>query len=226
MDVPMIPAPFRYPFRSDRGVDTLLIGGGLHLAAVYIPIVPLIVVAGYLVTVLAATASRDRLTRFESLPAFEDVLSTTRLGVGGSAIIVAFLLPAGGMLLITVFGITNRAPTPTAVDFGTSLGFVAGSTASLLLALSVLYVLPAALVSYVSRRRLRAAFDPQVLVTAATDGAYFYNVTVGLVVGSLLLTLAGGLVDVVVGFFLAFYAELVMVGYWSRGASQALPSDT
>ncbi|WP_253737045.1 DUF4013 domain-containing protein [Halohasta salina] len=221
----MIPAPFRYPFRSDRGVDTLLIGGGLHLAAVYIPIVPLIVVAGYLVTVLAETAGRDRLTRFESLPPFEDVRSMTRLGIGGCAIAIAFLLPAGGILLVTVFGITNQAPTPTTVDFGTSLGFVAGSTASLLLALSVLYVLPAALVSYVSRRRLRAAFDTRVLVTAATDGTYFYNVTVGLVVGALLLTLASGLVDVVVGFFLAFYAELVMVGYWSRGASLALPSD-
>ncbi|MFW6321459.1 MAG: DUF4013 domain-containing protein, partial [Halohasta sp.] len=180
----MIPAPFRYPFRSDRGVDTLLIGGGLHLAAVYLPVVPFVLVAGYLLRVLAETAERDRLDRFEVLPSVsvDDLGSLFRLGLGGSAITAAYFLPASGMLLITVFGLTNQAPTPGEIDLGTSLAFVAGSTASLLLAISVLYLLPAALVGYVRRRRLQAAFDLDALSRAAADGVYFYNVVTGLVV--------------------------------------------
>lgn len=221
----MLPAPFRYPFRSERGIDTILIGGGLHLAAVYFPAVPLVFVAGYLLSVLTETAERDRLTRFETLPPFTDVLSLTRLGLGVSAIGVVYLLPAVGMLLVTVFGLTNRAPTLESIDFGTSLGFVAGSTASLLLAVTFLYMLPAALVGYARRHRFRAAFDARLLAAAATDGTYFYNVVVGFVVGSLVLTLAGGLVEVVIGFFLAFYGELVVVAYWSRGVSGFLPDD-
>lgn len=213
----MLPAPFRVPFRADRAVDVLLLGGGLHLAHVYVPVVPLVVVLGYLVTVLVELADRDWQTRFDSLPGFGEPRRIVRRGVGATAVVVAYLLPAAVALLVTVYGLTGRSLSPDSIGFGTSLGFVAGSTASLLLAVTFLYLLPAALVNYGTRGRLRAAFDHDVLGTAAADASYFYNVVVGLVAGSFLLTVAGALFGVAVGFFLAFYAEVVMVGFWSRG---------
>jgi hypothetical protein len=213
----VLPAPFRFPFRAERAVDVLLLGGGLHLAHVYVPVLPLVVVLGYLVTVLAELADRDWQRRFDSLPGFDSPGTLVRRGIGATLVVVTYLLPATVTLLVTVYGLTGRSLSPDSVTFGTSLGFVAGSTASLLLAISFLYLLPAALVNYVSHGRLRAAFDTEILGTAVSDGGYFYNVAVGIVVGAFLLTVAGALRGIAVGFFVAFYGELVMIAFWSRG---------
>jgi hypothetical protein len=222
----MLPAPFRYPLRGERGVDTLLIGGGLHLLAVYVPVLPLIVVLGYLLVVFRTTSRRADRQRYDALPPFRDVLGTTRTGLGGAVVVVAFLLPAAVTLLVTVAGLSQTAIDPQNVTVGTSVGFVAGSTASLLLAVVFLYLLPAALANYLARGRIRGAFDHEVLLRAASDGAYFYDVLVGLVAGGLLLVVARATTAYAIGFFVAFYAELVVVGFWSRGVSRALPSVT
>lgn len=213
----MIPAPFSVPFRADRTVDVILLGGGLHLAHVFVPVLPLVIVLGYHVTVLAELAGRDWRTRFDTLPGFTEPRTLIRRGIGATLVVATYLLPATGTLVVTVYGLTGQSLSPDAVGLGTSLGFVTGATASLLLAVTFLYLLPAALVSYGSRGRLRAAVDTEVLGSAAADASYFYNVVVGLVVGSVLLTVAGALVDIAVGFFLAFYGEVVMVAFWSRG---------
>ena len=59
-----IPAPVRFPVRGERAIDTLLVGGGLHLASVFLPVIPLLVVLGYLVGLLATVGARDRAERF------------------------------------------------------------------------------------------------------------------------------------------------------------------
>ncbi|WP_336037390.1 DUF4013 domain-containing protein [Halobacterium yunchengense] len=219
----MVPAPLRYPFRGERRLDTLLVGGGLHLLAVYVPVAPLVVALGYLVAVLRDTSARDERAMFEALPPFRDLRAVVRLGVGASAVVVAFLAPAAVVLVVTVAGLTQAPLSPGDVSFGTSLGFVAGSTASLLLAVAFTYLLPAALANFAATGRLRAAFDGRVLARAAGDGAYFYDVVLGLVAGGVLLVLARATTAYAVGFFLAFYAELVAVGFWSRGVRRALP---
>jgi len=215
----MLPEPLTFPFRGQRAVDVLLIGGGLHLLSVYIPVLPLIVVAGYLVTTLSTIASRDWTTRFDSLPGFDDLGEIVRRGLGATFVVGLYLSPAFVTLLVTVFGLTEQSVDPGSITLGTSLGFVAGSTASILLAMSFIYFLPAALTNYGVRGRVRAAFDPSVLRSSAADAAYFYNVVVGLVVGSVLLSAAGALQRIAVGFFLAFYAEVVVVAFWSRGVT-------
>ncbi|WP_233745236.1 DUF4013 domain-containing protein [Halobacterium bonnevillei] len=222
----MLPAPFRYPLRGERGVDTVLIGGGLHLLAVYVPVLPLIVVLGYLLVVFRETSRRADRQRYDALPPFRDVLATTRAGVGGAVVVVAYLLPAAVTLLVTVAGLSQTSIDPQNISVGTSVGFVAGSTASLLLAVVFLYLLPAALANYLARGRIRGAFDHEVLLRAASDGAYFYDVLVGLVAGGLLLVVARATTAYAIGFFVAFYAELVVVGFWSRAVSRALPSVT
>ncbi|MFB6268619.1 MAG: DUF4013 domain-containing protein [Halobacterium sp.] len=218
-----IPAPLRYPFRGQRGVDTLLAGGALHLLSVYVPVLPLVPVLGYLVVVLGETSRRDSHHRYDELPPFGDLKRVLRRGVGGSVVVAAFLLPATLTLLVTVAGLSQAPIYPEDVSIGTSLGFVAGSTASLLLAVVFLYLLPAALANYAAEQRVRAAFDRSVLVRAARDAAYFYDVVVGLVAGGLALVAAGATTAYAVGFFVAFYGELVAVAYWSRGVSRALP---
>lgn len=222
----VVPAPFRYAFRGDRAVDTLLIGGGLHLVAVFVPVIPIVVVLGYLVRTLEEISARERTSRFESLPRFRTTLSMVRTGIGSSAILLGYALPAAMTLLVTVTGLSNRSIAPESIGFGTSTGFVIGSTTSLLLAVFFLYLLPAALLNYARRGRLRAAVDLEFLQRAATDGGYFYNIVTGIVVGALLLTVAGALTGVAIGFFVAFYAEVVTVGFWCRGTSSLVPTET
>jgi len=222
----MVPEPFRYPFRGDNRLDTLLVGGGLHLLAVYVPVVPLVAALGYLVVVLRDTSVRDDSDRYDALPTFRRVRELLRYGVGAAVVVCSFLVPAAVVLLVTVAGLTQAPLSPDSVSFGTSLGFVAGSTASLLLAVAFTYLLPAALANYAATGRLRAAFDGGVLARAASHGAYFYDVVLGLVVGAVLLVVAGATTAFAVGFFVAFYAELVAVAYWSRGVSHALPGVT
>ena len=222
----MVPGQFRYPFRGDHRFDTLLVGGGLHLLAVYVPVVPLVAALGYLVVVLRDTSEREDRARYDALPAFRRVREILRYGVGATVVVCSFLVPAAVVLLVTVAGITQAPVSPTDVSLGTSLGFVLGSTASLLLAAAFTYLLPAALANYAATGRLRAAFDGSVLVRAAGHGAYFYDVVLGLVVGAVLLVVAGATTTFAVGFFVAFYAELVTVAFWSRGVSRALPGVT
>ncbi|NIB99528.1 DUF4013 domain-containing protein [Halobacterium sp. R2-5] len=219
----MVPAPLSYPFRGERRVDALLAGGGLHLLSVYVPVVPLVVALGYLLVVFGETASRGSDDRYDVLPAFADVRRIVRTGVGGATVVAAFLLPAAVVLVVTVAGVSQLSLSPGDVTIGTSVGFVLGSTTSLLLAVAFFYLLPAALANYLATGQLRGAVDVDVLTRAATHAAYFYDVTVGLVAGGLLLVVAGFTTAIAVGFFVAFYAELVAVAFWARGVSRALP---
>ncbi|MCD2204354.1 DUF4013 domain-containing protein [Halobacterium sp. KA-6] len=219
----MVPAPFAYPFRGERGFDTLLAGGALHLLSVYVPVAPLVVVLGYLLVVLRETAGRDADERFDALPPLGNIREILRLGVGGTVVVAAFLLPAAVTLLVTVAGATQFSLPAGEIPFTVSLGFALGSTTSLLLAVAFVYLLPAALANYLATGRLRAAIDLDVLRRAAAHGGYFYDVLVGVVVGSLLLIVARATTPFAVGFFVAFYAEVVTIAFWSRGVSRAIP---
>lgn len=216
----VVPTPFTVPFRGERTLDTLLIGGVLHILAVYVPVVPLVIVVGYLLTLLGAVTTLGRTDRLESLPRFGLDRSLVRTGLGGSVVVVAYLLPAVLTLLITVAGTTRRSLTVETIDIGTSMGFVLGSTTALLLAVVFVYLLPAALANYVLEGRLRAAFAFGHLRRTASDAAYFYNTVVGIVFGALALSLSAPLFPIAVGFFLAFYGEIVAVSYWGRGLRQ------
>lgn len=218
----MVPAPFRYPLRGNRAIDVLLVGGALHLVSVYVPIVPLVVVLGYLVVVLAETAKRGPVDRFDALPAVPGFVDLVRTGFGGAVVVGLFLAPAALVLLVTVAGLTRVPLSPESISMGRSVGFLAGSTASLTLAVAFFYVLPAGLVRYGVTGRIRSAFDARAFRVAVRDGAYFYHVLVGAVVGGLGLILGAITTQYVVGFAIAFYAELVAVAFWSRGLGSVL----
>lgn len=219
----MIPDPFKYPFRGDRTIDTFLIGGGLHLASVFVPVLPLVFALGYLVRTLSECAHRNHSDRFETLPQFENVIALGKNGIGSGIVVLSFLLPATVTLLGTIVGVPNKSLSASSISFGTSLGFVLGSSASLLLAMTFVYLLPAALTNYVANDDLRAAFEASFLWRAATHAGYFYNVVAGIIVGMMFLWLASLLVSIAVGFFVAFYGEVVTIAFWARGVGQILP---
>lgn len=218
----MVPAPFRYPLRGHRAIDVLLVGGALHLLNVYVPVVPLVVVLGYLVVVLAETATHEPVVRFDALPSVPSFVDSVRYGLGGTFVVAAFLTPAVVVLLVTVAGLTRLPLSPESVTMGRSVGFLAGSTASLGLAVAFFYVLPAALARYGVTGRIGAAFNTRAVRAAVSDGAYFYNVLVGAVVGALGLVVGAATAQYVVGFVVMFYAEIVTIGFWSRGLGRVL----
>lgn len=217
----MLRAAVSYPLRGDRPVDRLLVGGGLHLLAAFLPLVPYVLVLGYLLRALE-DASGSRRGEADP-PPWRPVVPLVRRGLGGALVVAAFLAVPVALLAGTLLAASGgRAPT------GRSEGvlFLAASTATLVAALAFAYPLPAALSNYARSGRLRAAFDGAALRRAATDARYFYAVAVGVAAGAVGLAVAEALVGVAVGFFLAFYVELVVVAAWARGLAPVLGSAT
>ncbi|WP_101297907.1 DUF4013 domain-containing protein [Halegenticoccus soli] len=219
----MLAEALRYPARGDDAVETLLVGGGLHLLAVFVPFVPLVFVAGYLVRALerAATGGRGALRGGADPPAFRDLPALARDGVAAVGIGVAYLLVPAAALAVTVAGLSSLT-VPAGGGARTGVGVLVGGTATLFVAVAFAYLLPAALANYAVRGRVRAAFDARALRRAATDAGYFVAWWTGVALAAVAVAAAAPLSAVVVGFFLAFYAEVAVVAVWGRGFASAV----
>ncbi|MFB6177403.1 MAG: DUF4013 domain-containing protein [Halobaculum sp.] len=213
-----------YPFRGRGGVETLLLGGGLHLLAVYLPVVPYVVVLGYLLSVLVHTGA-DVHAGDHGAPAFLTYPPTlqqgTRLVVGGLRAVVVtavYLALPVAMLAVTVRGVGGLG------ELTATSGAVVtvGGTAALLAATVFAYPLPAALANTAHHRSLRAAFDTTLLWRAARDARYFVGWTTGVTALLLGVAVARPLESVAVGFWAMFYAEVVAAAQWGWGVSRVL----
>ncbi|PSP56019.1 hypothetical protein BRC82_02460 [Halobacteriales archaeon QS_1_67_19] len=185
----------RYPFRTgeDRSaLDVVLIGGGLHLLAALVPVVPLIAVAGYLVRVLAQAAGTDpgAFRTESSPPSFRGIGRLFVDGLAAIAVATAYLSVPAGVLAVTVRGI-GAAPIGVDPSGPAGVGFLAGSTVTLFAVLAFAYPLPAALTAYARARRLRAAFELDRLWPALTDARYFAAAGAGGLWFGVALALAG-----------------------------------
>jgi hypothetical protein len=206
-----------YPLDRERRLDAVLVGGGLHLLAVWIPLVPFVAVAGYLARVLSRTAEAGRL-RGVGAPPWRPVGPLLADGVRVVGVAVVYLAVPTVLLVVTLGGPLERLnPTGTA----DGLLFLAGSTAVLVFALGLGYPLPAALAAVAAEGRFRAGFDRRLVGTACRDGRYL----------SAAVTAAGGVAlaaavydplnTVAVGFFLAFYMEVVCATLVGRAVGTA-----
>ncbi|WP_137284503.1 DUF4013 domain-containing protein [Halorussus salinisoli] len=214
----------RYPFRTDgdrSALDVVLIGGGLHLLAAFVPVVPLVPVAGYLVRVLDHAARTDRPTFRDdaSPPSFGGVRSLFADGLAAAAIVVAYLSVPLVVLVVTARGVGLAAVGAGGPNPAVGVGFLAGSTVTILLALAFAYPLPAALTAYARTRSLRAAFEADRLRAALTDARYFVAVGAGLLWLGIAVVLAGPLNRLALGFFVVFYAEVVAAVLWGRAVN-------
>lgn len=194
-----------YPIRGSPRVDALVVGGGLHLLAVWIPVLPFVAVAGYLARVLAATATVDPDTAADR-PDWRPVGSLLRDGLRLFATAAGYLAVPAVLLGVTLGG-PLEAVDPTGATDG--FFFIVGSTVSTVLALALCYPLPAALVAVARERSLRAAVDTTLVGTATRDAGYL--VATLLSAGG--LGVAAGVYEllnaVALGFFVGFYVEVV-----------------
>jgi hypothetical protein len=213
----------RYPVTGPGGVESLLVGGGLHLLAVYLPVAPFVVVLGYLVAVIVHTAS-DHDAERHGAPAVVTLPPTReqarRLlvdGLRGTVVCVAYLAVPTVVTAVTVRGVVGGVSRLTA---GSGVALLVGGTAALLSAAVFGYPLPAALAAVGRHRRLRPAFDRELLRATATDARYFVGWTTGVAALAMGAAAARPLTAVGVGFFLAFYAEVVAAAQWGWGTSR------
>ncbi|WP_435063734.1 DUF4013 domain-containing protein [Halobaculum sp. EA56] len=226
----MIREALRFPLGDpdDRGAaaEALAVGGGLHLLSAFVPVLPLVPVVGYLVRVLGAAGDADDPSR---LPSFRSAGSLLRDGLVGSLLAVGFLLVPVVVLAVTFGGAVSGGAGGAGIDPTTPLGYgvtLVGGTVTLLLAVAVVYPLPAVLAAYAradpeagTLARVRAALSPGRLRRVVSTGRYFYAWTVGavLVLFGLALAGAGSRPARLVGFFGLFYLEVAAAAAWSRG---------
>lgn len=194
-----------YPVRGSPRFDALVVGGGLHLLAVWLPLLPFVAVAGYLARVLAATATADPGETAER-PGWRPLDGLFRDGLRLIATSAGYLAVPVALLLVTLGG-----PLETVDPTGTTDGvfFMVGTTVSTLLAFAICYPLPAALVAVAREGSLRAAVDTGLVGAATRDAGYL--VATLLAAGGLGLAAGayGALNAVALGFFVAFYVEVV-----------------
>lgn len=227
----MITDALRYPQRDDDWVRLTIIGGLLTLFGFLL--VPLFVVAGYVLRVLRVTMDDEGATAEArpgetgpggtgtggtGVPGFEDWPALAVDGLKGLVIAaVYFLVPTivGGVAV--GFGMLAAVGDSGAVSVLGALFALGGFLFTLALTLAALYVLPAALATYVATDRLGSAFSPAVLRPALANRRYatgwvyaFVTVVAANVVINVLVFFAG--IGLVLAPFASFYAS-VMAAY-------------
>jgi len=207
----------RYPFDREHRLDAVLVGGGLHLLAVWVPLVPFLAVAGYLLRVLSRTVEAGRVRGVEA-PSWRPVGPLLLDGVRAGGVTVAYLAVPVALLVVTLGG-----PLETVDPTGTTGGilFLVGSTVVLFLGLALGYPLPAALAAVASERRFRAGFDRRLVGAACRDGRYLFAVVTAAVGVALGAAAYEPLNTVALGFFLAFYVEVVCAALVGRATGGA-----
>lgn len=216
-----------YPFRGPAGAETVLVGGGLHLLAVYLPVAPLVPVVGYLLAVLVHVAGDARAgdhgaPAVVTLPPTVDQLRRLLTdGLRGTVVAAGYLAVPAAVVAVTLRGVSSLGAAtggaPTAGEAGVLL---VGGTAAFVSAAVFCYPLPAALTAVGRRRRLRPAVSRRLVREAATDARYFVGWATGLTVLAVGLAAGVSLVSVGVGFFVVFYAEAVAAAAWGWGCSK------
>ncbi|ERH11505.1 MAG: hypothetical protein J07HB67_00512 [halophilic archaeon J07HB67] len=222
-----------YPLRGPGGVETVLLGGGLHLLAVYLPVVPYVPVVGYLLAVALHTA-RDHDAGRHGAPAVVTLPPTRGQlrrvfadGLRGTAVAAGYLAVPVAVVAVTLRGVGQLGATANGagvsvggLSAGGTAAVLVGGTAALVSAAVFCYPIPAVLTAVTRRRRLTAALDRDLLRAVATDARYFVGWTTGVAALALGAAVAVQLRAVAVGFFVFFYAEVVAAAAWGWGCSR------
>lgn len=239
----MLSEAIEYPTQDDDWVTTVLIGGGINIVAAFvaffgvflfvIPLLGLVLgplallvamliplpVAGYLVSVSRAVLGGE-----DQPPQFED---WGELFVDGAKVIVLVLVYSIPWVLIGVFWLIGFA-------IGGALGNDAGGVVILLFSLLaglvgfvylfVFWVLfPISFVNFARTDRLGGAFDIDALRRVATDMEYLK----AWAIGALVLFFANFAANSIplLGLFVVFYAQVVAIYVFTRGAAAPLGVD-
>ena len=220
-----------YPLRGDRTTDTFAVDGILGLvtllllrvAAGLLPTWPALIVGA--IAFVPATAllgyllraGRETVQGANRPPGFADPGQLLAFGLRAWVVAAAYLGVPLVVLLVTIRGLFD-AELGTDPSAAVSTAVLAGATGTLVLALAVSYVFPAALFRVADGDGLAAALDPRSVAPVLSSGAYFAAfigafvaavVAWGLTVGAVWSYDVGGVLAV----FAAFYLHLVAVRY-------------
>ncbi|GAB6879373.1 hypothetical protein JCM17823_16470 [Halorubrum gandharaense] len=193
-----------YPVRGAGRLDAVLVVGGLHLLAVWVPLLPFVAVAGYLLRVFRGTAEAGRVRDTER-PEWRPVKPLLMDGLRVIVVCAGYLVVPLVLLVVTLGGPLEQVD-PTGTTDG--LLFLVGSTVVMLLTLGAIYPLPAALVAVAREGTLRAAVDRRLIGSACRDGGYLFAVIVAWTLVALVAAVYTPLNAVALGFFLAAYVEV------------------
>ena len=216
-----IESAIRYPAESDDVVKTVLIGG--VLAVFSFLVVPLFVLAGYLVRVFDRTVAGD-----EVPPAFDEFSEMTVTGIKATVIgiVYGFVPLAVGIaaVLVGVAGVGIGVAGDGAVAGLGVLVAVVGGILWFALALLVGYLLPAALANFAQTRSIGSGFDVGTLKPIWTSRSYavawvtmFAVLLIGGFVTAVLnaVPILGTVAGAFVGFYFSVAAYSVIGRLWS-----------
>lgn len=240
----MLSDALRAPKSSDHWVSAALVGGVLMLLAtaalpmwialvVAFPVallaaplfaLPVLVLRGYYLRVVAAGLARERGT-----PPFVRWGGLVRDGAKTYLLSAAYLSPLLLLAVVVAVGVYAVRTAGVRVSFAAELviGVLAAAvgvvTVGYLLAYA--YVRPAALAAFAREGNLRDALDVRRVARTAADSSYAkgWLLAVGVTLTAALL--AAPLSALLVGFFLFFYARTAAHVLYGRGASPTLGPD-
>jgi len=209
-----------YPMESEDWLVTVAIGGVLSILSVLI--VPVFLVAGYLVRAL-----RAGMEEASEPPVFDDWGELLKEGFVASVITFVYQLVPSIVLVFFVGGSILSFATGSDAGVGLGLlGLFGGLFVWWVLAIVFGYVGFAGVANYAETGTFGAGFDVGVISTVVTSRAYavawLYVVALQIVVG-----VVTGLLNVVpvlggiVGIFLGFYALIIAGWLWGDGFASA-----
>lgn len=218
----MFETALRYPWDDGDGAMTIAIGGILSVLTFLL--VPIVLLAGYTLRVLAAVAEDEE----APLPAWEDWAGLFVDGL--KAIAVSLVYGVGPVLLVVLSVLAILVPVTTQVSQVVSLVFVGLALLSLPLTLLGIYLLPAALVRVATTGRVGAGFAVRSVWRTATTGTYvtgwLYGVGITLAAGVLSSLLAATVIGGVLTPFLTFYAGVSAAYCYARGTTMSKGVET
>jgi hypothetical protein len=159
---------FRFPFQGRQSKERFWIGTGLIVAGFFIPIIPGLLVFGYVLRILRSTSQGEE----PSMGAWDDWSGMLSLGFRGAVVYLVFVLPA---LLVFLFGYAAyfgsflaiplaassdpdaAAASVLAVFAGMGAMFLSLAIGFILLMLGLI-PLPASVSHFVAKDQLGAAF--------------------------------------------------------------------
>lgn len=205
---------------GDDAAKTLLVGGVLTLLGfLLVPVVP---VAGYLLSVL------DRTREGETVPEFDDWGRLFADGLKAIAVTLVYaLVPA--VLAVSLF-LGGAAALVSGRDATGAVALLAGVAVATVTSLAIWYVLPAALARLAAENRVGAAFEFGALAPVLRSGEYATGWLAALVILLVGGAVVGALAAVpVFGWlaapFVAFPVNVVAFAVYGRAYGDAVALD-
>jgi len=214
----------KYPTESEEWIKTVAIGGVAMILSFLV--VPLFLVAGYLVR-----AIRAGMEGAEEPPVFDEWGELLKEGLVASVIgliyqlvpLIVFAVFVGGSILAFLTGSDAGAGAG-------AFGLIGGTFVAWILSLIFGYVGFAGVANYAKERSFGAGFDFGLISDVVTSKAYLMawvyvialNIVVAVIVGLLnVIPFLGG----IVGLFVSFYALIIAGWLWGSGFAEATSPD-